>query len=46
VDDGEARDADPNVNIIIREPGHIKYASTLELGVYDRSQINVQDVTV
>jgi uncharacterized protein DUF362 len=46
IDDGEARDADPNVNIIIREPGHVEYASTLGLGVYDRSKITVQDVTV
>jgi hypothetical protein len=45
-DDTLARDADPNVNIIIREPGHIEYASTLGLGVYDRSKINVQDVVV
>ena len=41
-----ARDADPNVNIIIREPGHVEYASTLGLGVYDRARITVQDVTV
>jgi hypothetical protein len=46
VDDGQARDADPNVNIIIREPGHIEYASTLGLGVYDRSKIDVRNVTV
>jgi hypothetical protein len=46
MDDTRARDADPNVNIIIREPGHVEYASTLGLGVYDRAQINVQDVTV
>ncbi len=46
VDDARARDADPNVNIIIREPGHVEYASTLGLGVYDRPQIKVQDVTV
>jgi uncharacterized Fe-S center protein len=46
VDDARARDADPNVNIIIREPGHVEYASTLGLGVYDRAKINVQDVTV
>lgn len=44
MDDGAARDADPNVNIIIREPGHIEYASTLGLGVYDRSKIAVEDV--
>lgn len=45
-DDSRARDADPNVNIIIREPGHVEYASTLGLGVYDRAKISVQDVTV
>ncbi len=45
-DDTRARDADPNVNIIIREPGHVEYASTLGLGVYDRSKIRVDDVTV
>ena len=46
MDDTRARDADPNVNIIIREPGHVEYASTLGLGVYDRSRITVRDVTV
>ena len=46
IDDGRARDADPNVNIIIREPGHVEYASTLGLGVADRAKINVQDITV
>jgi uncharacterized protein (DUF362 family) len=44
VDDGRARDADPNVNIIIREPGHVEYASSLGLGVYDRARIAVEDV--
>jgi len=46
VDDTRARDADPNVNIIIREPGHVEYASTLGLGVYDLTKIAIQDVTV
>jgi uncharacterized protein (DUF362 family) len=46
MDDTRARDADPNVNIIIREPGHVEYASTLGLGVYDRARIAVQDVSV
>ena len=46
VDDGRARDADPNVNIIIREPGHVEYAATLGLGVYERAKIAVQDVKV
>jgi uncharacterized protein (DUF362 family) len=44
IDDGRARDADPNVNIIIREPGHVEYASTLGLGVYDRARIKVEDI--
>jgi len=46
MDDSRARDADPNVNIIIREPGHVEYASTLGLGVYDRARIAVQDIRV
>jgi hypothetical protein len=46
MDDTRARDADPNVNIIIREPGHVEYASTLGLGVYDRARINVKELTV
>jgi hypothetical protein len=46
MDDTRARDADPNVNIIIREPGHVEYASSLGLGVYDRARIKVQDVMV
>ncbi len=46
VDDGAARDADPNVNIIIREPGHVEYASKLGLGVADKAAINVQTIEV
>jgi hypothetical protein len=46
MDDSRARDADPNVNIIIREPGHVEFASTLGLGVYDRARIKVQDIAV
>ena len=46
IDDARARDADPNVNIIIREPGHVEYASKLGLGVYDRRRSSVQDITV
>ena len=45
-DDTRARDADPNVNIMIREPGHVEYASKLGLGVYDRDRINVEQLTV
>ena len=46
MDDTRARDADPNVNIIIREPGHVEYAASLGLGVYDLSKIKVQELTV
>ena len=46
IDDGRARDADLNVNIIIREPGHVEFASSLGLGVHDIAKIKVQDVTV
>jgi hypothetical protein len=38
--------ANPNVNRFIREPGHIQYASTLGLGVYDLKQINHTELTV
>jgi uncharacterized Fe-S center protein len=46
VDDGRARDNDPNVNIIIREPGHIEYASKLGLGVHQLSKIRIKDIEV
>jgi hypothetical protein len=46
VDDSEARDLDPDVNVIIREPGHVEYASRLGLGLADKSRIRVQDVEV
>jgi hypothetical protein len=45
-DDTRSRDADPNVNIIIREPGHVEFASRLGLGVHDRARIKVEDVTI
>jgi hypothetical protein len=44
MDDTGARDADPNVNIIIREPGHVHYAATLGLGVADPAKIDVQTI--
>jgi hypothetical protein len=46
VDDGRARDADPNVNIIIREPGHVEFAASLGLGVADKAKIKIQDIQV
>ncbi len=46
MDDTRARDNDPNVNIIIREPGHVEYASTLGLGVADLAKIKIQTLDV
>ena len=46
IDNNRARDADPNVNIIIREPGHVEYASTLGLGVHDLKKIKLEQLTV
>jgi hypothetical protein len=46
LNDTRARDADPNVNILIREPSHIEFASTLGLGVYDKAKIRVEEVRV
>jgi uncharacterized Fe-S center protein len=45
-DDMSARDSDPNVNILIREPGHVEYASRLGLGVYELARISVQQIQV
>jgi uncharacterized protein (DUF362 family) len=36
--------ANPNVNAFIREPGHIEYASSLGLGVYDLQKIRVKRI--
>jgi hypothetical protein len=46
IDDTAARDADANVNVMIREPGHVEYAARLGLGVADRARIVVQDIVV
>lgn len=40
------RDDDPNTNIIIREPGHVEYASKLGLGVSALKKIRVKELTV
>jgi uncharacterized protein (DUF362 family) len=37
---------DPNKNRSIREPGHIEYASTLGLGVYDTAKIDHRVITI
>jgi uncharacterized protein (DUF362 family) len=39
-------DRDPNMNRSIREPGHIEYAATLGLGVYDTHKIQHTELTV
>ncbi len=36
---GATRELDPNLNPFIREPGHIEFAGSLGLGVYDRAAI-------
>ena len=41
---GGDRDKDPNVNIIIREPGHVEYAGSLGLGVHDKREIEVKEI--
>jgi hypothetical protein len=46
IDNVRARDRDPNVNIIIREPGHIEYAAGLGLGVYDRKKIRLTETAI
>ncbi len=43
---GKQRDADPNTNIIIREPGHVEYAGKLGLGVHELDQIRVKEIAL
>src|SRR5213078_866670 len=45
-DDAGARDSAPYMKIIIREPGHVEYASKLGLGVHDLAAIKVQKIEV
>jgi uncharacterized protein (DUF362 family) len=44
IDDVRARDDDPNVNVIIREPGHVEYAAKLGLGIADLDKIHVREI--
>jgi len=44
--DGVARDADPNVNILIREPGHVEYAGRLGLGEWQLPKIRIEEIEV
>lgn len=43
---GGNRDKDPNVNILIREPGHIDYAAKLGLGISDLKQIKLKEFEI
>ena len=36
----------PDLNVIIREPGHVEYASKRGLGVYDLAKIKVREIDV
>jgi uncharacterized protein (DUF362 family) len=42
----DRRSDDPLKNRFIREPGHIEYASTLGLGLYDKSKIKVREIAL
>jgi hypothetical protein len=42
--DNIARDGDPNVNILIREPRHVEVAGRMGLGEWDLAKIKVEEV--
>jgi uncharacterized protein (DUF362 family) len=44
IKNGNGYDDNPSIDRFIREPGHIEYASTLGLGVYDLDRIQVRKV--
>lgn len=44
--DAGSRDSDPNVNILIREPGHVEYAAGLGLGVSELARIRLEEIEV
>jgi uncharacterized protein (DUF362 family) len=44
IKNGNGYDDNPSIDRFIREPGHIEYASTLGLGVYDLNRIQVRKV--
>lgn len=37
---------DPNFNSFVREPGHVEYASTLGLGVYDKTKTKAELISL
>ena len=44
--DNIARDGDPNVNILIREPRHVEVAGRMGLGEWERPKIKVEEIEV
>ena len=46
IDDNRSRDADPNVNILIREPAHVEFAGRLGLGEWRLPRIRVEEIEV
>jgi uncharacterized protein (DUF362 family) len=42
----KGRNDNPLKNRFIREPGHIEYASTLGLGLYDKSKIKLEEIAL
>jgi len=46
LDAATQRNQPPDLNVIIREPGHVEYASKRGLGVYDLAKITVRDIEV
>lgn len=44
--DNIARDGDPNVNILIREPRHVEVAGRMGLGEWDLAKIKVEELEV
>src|SRR6266481_5520594 len=43
---GNGYDENPSVDRFVREPGHIEYAGTLGLGVYDIAKIQVKGIEI
>ena len=41
---GNGYDDNPNIDRLVREPGHIEYASKLGLGEYDIGKIQVRNI--
>jgi hypothetical protein len=42
----DGHESNPNVNQFVREPGHIEYAGSLGLGVYDLDKIKVTSIEI